>query len=607
MTRNPLLAILFVALLSSALPAGEFPYSARISNATAAMRSGPGTQFYATGQLLQDEEVEVYRHVGTWCAIRPTPSSFSYVRADHVRVTEVPDVLEISVEGARTRVGSEINDEFKVQYVTLHRGERVRMVGDSVTFGRPPRRWYKIAPPSGEFRWIARADLARVENSDAGSTGVPSSSTDAASDEILAPVPADELPVDDPEMARVPTPASLPVQNDVTNSQPSVARRGAAASMPEAMQPTPAEPLSEAATDMASAEATADNDSVDDASSDDSIKLQKLAARAKGMSTEPIPHQVITVSAEEPLDEETHRSAQNDASVSTGDPAIDNLPSIMVRRSRAIQPVAASDEAGRVAPAVGSESDAAESVNSAWTAVDTELPPPPSPQQLDHSLGELASLELELSRIVTQDIGQWQFTDLQTRLVELRRATGDPQTRRSIEHLWKRTQEFAELQQRHRELLTGGPSAIQASNAAPLLPERPPVSRDVELAGASLAASRRMPAMANRVPASRSSLRAGGAGDGAGAPATMARDGQQATAYAGQGWLVPVLTSRTDLPRFALTDAQGQILHFVTPVNGLNLRRYLRQQVGIVGSSRAGRTGEPGPLLAERVVVLERR
>ncbi len=597
MTRYALLAILYVALLSSAVPAGEFPYSARIVSPTAALRSGPGTQFYATGQLLQDEEVEVYRHVGTWCAIRPTPSSFSYVRADHVRVTEVADVLEISVEGARTRVGSEISDEHKVQYVTLHRGERVRMVGEPVMFGRPPRRWYKIAPPSGEFRWIARADLASIADNE--STAPDSSSEEAAGSESLTPIPADEIEVADPGMAGVPTPADpLHLQADsATQTASKGARSTSNASQPAALEPTPAELLSAVASTGSEANAT----EREDAESDEAIPLQKLGARSKGMSTEPIPHEVVTVSAEEPIETESAGADRSDKTVSTGDPSIDNLPSIMVRRSTKIQPVAGSNEEGRVASAGGTVQDTTESVTSAWTAVDTELPPPPSPQQLDHSLGQLASLELELSRIVTQDIGTWPLEDLQSRLVELRRGTGDPEARRAIEHLWKRAQEFADLQQRHRQLLSGGPAAIQAPAAEPLLPNGPPVSNDVALTGATNAVTRRAPAMRNRVPAYGANPNASAGAMNSAAPAPGP------AAYAGQGWLVPVLTSRTDLPRFALTDAQGQILHFVTPAPGLNLRRYLRQQVGIVGSSRAGRTGEPGPLLAERVVVLDRR
>ena len=77
--------------------------------------------------------------------------------------------------------------------------------------------------------------------------------------------------------------------------------------------------------------------------------------------------------------------------------------------------------------------------------------------------------------------------------------------------------------------------------------------------------------------------------------------------YAGQGYLVPVISSQSNMPRFALTDAQGSILAFVSPRPGLNPRRYQRREVGIVGRETT-RTDDQSPhLVAERVVVLDRR
>jgi hypothetical protein len=76
--------------------------------------------------------------------------------------------------------------------------------------------------------------------------------------------------------------------------------------------------------------------------------------------------------------------------------------------------------------------------------------------------------------------------------------------------------------------------------------------------------------------------------------------------YAGQGWLVPVLSAHTHLPRFALADRAGSIQAFVTPRPGLNLRRYLRQEVGIVGRETVSIDNTAPHLIADRVVVLDR-
>ena len=53
------------------------------------------------------------------------------------------------------RVGSEFSDIRDVIQVRLHRGELVEVLGEK-EFGSEPGSgtWYKIAPPSGEFRWV---------------------------------------------------------------------------------------------------------------------------------------------------------------------------------------------------------------------------------------------------------------------------------------------------------------------------------------------------------------------------------------------------------------------------------------------------------------------
>jgi hypothetical protein len=49
------------------------------------------------------------------------------------------------------------------------------------------------------------------------------------------------------------------------------------------------------------------------------------------------------------------------------------------------------------------------------------------------------------------------------------------------------------------------------------------------------------------------------------------------------GWLVPVLSLHNRLPQFALTDYEGSILYFVVSTMELDLRRFARRRVTIVG------------------------
>lgn len=83
--------------------------------------------------------------------------------------------------------------------------------------------------------------------------------------------------------------------------------------------------------------------------------------------------------------------------------------------------------------------------------------------------------------------------------------------------------------------------------------------------------------------------------------------------YDGKGWLMPVITRASSTrnpnqytPPFALTDSQGNVLQFVSPSPGLNLRRYARMQVGIYGQISPLDQYTKQHLTAHRIVVLSR-
>ena len=72
-----------------------FPYFAFAQQAEIAVRSGPGDAFYITDHLKVGQKVQVFRHKGDWCAVRPPAGSFSYVAASHVRPTADRGLLEV--------------------------------------------------------------------------------------------------------------------------------------------------------------------------------------------------------------------------------------------------------------------------------------------------------------------------------------------------------------------------------------------------------------------------------------------------------------------------------------------------------------------------------
>ena len=63
-------------------------------------------------------------------------------------------------------------------------------------------------------------------------------------------------------------------------------------------------------------------------------------------------------------------------------------------------------------------------------------------------------------------------------------------------------------------------------------------------------------------------------------------DGQPAASsqYDAVGILRPVVSRRPGAPQFALVNAQGQVVTFVTPTPDVNLQPYVGQRIGVSGS-----------------------
>ncbi|MGM0491206.1 MAG: hypothetical protein ACQESR_31145 [Planctomycetota bacterium] len=137
-----------------------FPYTAEISVDSAAVRCGPGTDFYPTLQLERGAKVEVHRHdPGGWLAIRPPEDSFSWIPARQVERGSETQVGKVLIEGAVAWVGSSAVDVRQHKWqVRLERGERLQILGEeslSMGAGFATETHLKIAPPAGEFRWIS--------------------------------------------------------------------------------------------------------------------------------------------------------------------------------------------------------------------------------------------------------------------------------------------------------------------------------------------------------------------------------------------------------------------------------------------------------------------
>jgi SH3-like domain-containing protein len=167
----PRLLVVIVGLIiltaSTAMAEQVFPYKAYVAGDDVEVRSGPGEDFYPTDKLQKGQMVEVYRRdAGGWCAIRPPEGSFSWISG---RVLKLQDgnIAVVKEDDVASRVGSSLSNVRDVIQVRMHKGEAVEILDSKETPGGKSQVWYKIAPPSGEFRWISEKFLNKEKPRDA--------------------------------------------------------------------------------------------------------------------------------------------------------------------------------------------------------------------------------------------------------------------------------------------------------------------------------------------------------------------------------------------------------------------------------------------------------
>ena len=172
------------------------------------------------------------------------------------------------------------------------------------------------------------------------------------------------------------------------------------------------------------------------------------------------------------------------------------------------------------------------------------------------SASELLQVEQQLAVMVSREIAGWRLQPLRARvetvLPNLREASQRAQAKRLLE----RIAEFERLQNRFAQAGDGG----------------------------MFSGSAHYTALGPRTTAPDSLL----------------------SRFDGSGWLVPVHSTRRTAPPYALLDAEGEVLQYVSPSPGLNLNRYVRRQVGIFGQRGQGTSLNKPHVTAERIVDLDR-
>jgi hypothetical protein len=142
------------------------PYLVFVADEAAHLRCGPSGDDYRTDPLRHGQELEVYVETADgWLGVRPTESSFCWIPADAVKLlatsrSKQSDVIEAEVTEDKTVawIGTNLGRARSYRWqVQLGEGEIVTILGRSERDGPDgPQMWFRIVPPSGEFRWIHR-------------------------------------------------------------------------------------------------------------------------------------------------------------------------------------------------------------------------------------------------------------------------------------------------------------------------------------------------------------------------------------------------------------------------------------------------------------------
>jgi len=199
---------------------------------------------------------------------------------------------------------------------------------------------------------------------------------------------------------------------------------------------------------------------------------------------------------------------------------------------------------------------------------------------LQFSTPEVQQAMLELSGIVSRPMEQWSLTDLTNQAKNWIQNANDTIARGEARLLLDRIEGFEGLRQRSL--------GLQGINSA-----------------GSLTSS-----LAGSAPISYADFQRSTTGDGTGSSslsntpseniANRNLDGTPASDAS--GWLVEVFSQQPGSPEFALTDDAGGLIAFVIPAPGMNLRRYIKQPVGIYGVKSYLPNLVARQITAERVV-----
>ncbi len=545
------------------------PYTVYVAQEEAFARCGPSGEFYRTDPLRHGQELEVYVETADgWLGIRPPDDSFCWIPASSIELSGSSDQATVVEDHTVAWIGTHLGRARRYRWqVQLAEGESVSIVGKSERDGPDgPQMWYRIVPPSGEFRWIHRDQIAASPEELVAS--VSANKADDNAIEFL-PSPQSERSAKQERLVQTEMDAvdvDAPVALAANSTEQLSSSRREARPRDSRSVITQSEhnetPIGSGVSDDWQANETRDR------------AVDSLANRQASLEV-PVPAPMIEneVSPSSLSFVGSPRLHNIGTSYETMTPAVTEMASDSnwvgsgLRQASSLGSNPSSHEqfaepTGVIAQA-GAFSDALSVVSQTLHAIDTEAV---SRVDFEAKQADIEKLQLMLSRIMAAGASSEEAEPIARAAEQIARTSIDQLEARRAQAVADRTRQYQRVAQRrdgHLVSQSSNPPLIPASNVQ--LSELPPSSRSSFGTPAIPASSRQ--GLVPSIPRVDS----------------QSDQGPSSNWISETGFLVQVYSARPNTPPFALTDNGGRTLAYVTPVPGTNLRMHLNNYIRIEG------------------------
>jgi len=587
-TRNMIVTFMNTALASvfliAFLPAvaeevmGLDPYVVYVAHDEVYARCGPSDDYYRTDPLRHGQELEVYVETEDgWLGIRPPDNSFCWIPASAVELGDNNDTGKVIEDRSVSWIGTHLGRARQYRWqVQLAAGEPVTIIGRSERDGPDgPQLWYRIVPPSGEFRWVHRdqtvnstealvASVRRqqviqpksvaVQPTNSTAPRSPASSQSLSSrrserDPGIKPIAANDIPsfrqAPEPTLANRPTAesssmAALPseevIGSGLNDDWDSNAQRDSSSpSSPSIAQAPPALPTA-STTDQSTTRSSDTSASLATASFLGQPRLVEIGAGLDASAP----------AANEPAGD------GNWVSGAARSNAIAQVSGIRPLPAQTLAPNFRTNRVRQVSPARLAE-------------IENEV-----------RGASVEKLQIVLSHLMANEALSGEVTPVISAAIRLGRTTNDEVTAGRARLIAERAEQYQRVAERREDS-----GSIDGSQSLVIPASRSVASMTPDLLSQELSSALEHSPESLTVAQSPANLK----------PLSLDRDtapqvkGEaQTPAFTESGFLVQVYSVRPNSPPFALTDHAGNTIAYVTPAPGINLRNHLNSRINVMGN-----------------------